>query len=51
MEDWNEVENDDQEERYPHSNIPTRHKEKQQHCRPEFSVTKNYIKNIWSHQK
>ena len=44
IEDSNEAENGDQEEIYPNNNITTRQKEKQQRRRPEFPITKNYIK-------
>ena len=44
IEDWNEAENGDQEEIYTNNNTPTKQKEKQQSCRPEFPITENYIK-------
>ena len=39
-----ETENSDQEGIYPNNNIPTRQKEKHLRCRPEFPITKKYIK-------
>ena len=39
-----ETENSDQEGIYPNNNIPIRQKEKHLHCRPEFQITKKYIK-------